>query len=129
MSSQLDRFLSAEHKRKIKDEEYFIRGKIVAICEAAMAGEIGVIAASRRLSALGLQLFDGRDEDFVPLDAIDSETDDLPVDNERLNWSADALERKDKEIAKAEALYKDDAFAACRKLIDRFGLKDSSEGG
>jgi hypothetical protein len=89
----------------MKNEEYYIRGKIVAICEATLAEELGIIAASRRLSALGLELFDRRHENFTTFDTVDSETDDLPVDKERKNWSAEALKRKDTEIAQAEALY------------------------
>lgn len=107
-----------EYYRKI--EEYYIRGKIVAICEAVLAEKIGIIAASRTLSALGLELFDGHDEDFSMFDAVDTETDHLPVDIERRNWSAEALKRKDAEIAEAEAFYKNDVIAACRKLIERF---------
>jgi hypothetical protein len=107
-----------EHYRKIED--YYIRGKIVAICEAALAEKIGIIAASRTLSALGLELFDGHDEDFRMFDAVDTETDHLPVDIERKNWSAEALQRKDTEIAEAEAFYKNDVLAACTKLIERF---------
>src|SRR2546421_9872453 len=102
-----------------KEEIAFIRGKIVIICEAMLREEIGVIAASRILKSLGYKLYDGfdsqNDEDFLTFVVIDSETDHLPVDFERKNWSAEALERKDKEIAEAEAFYKDDAFAACRK--------------
>ena len=104
----------------LKNEEYYLRGKIVAICEATVAEEIGIIAASRRLSALGLELFDGHHEDFVMFDAVDTETDHLPVDIERKNWDAEALKRKDAEIAKAEALYKINVIAACRTLIERF---------
>jgi hypothetical protein len=126
MKSQLDPFLAAERERKMKDEEYFVRGKIAAICEAVLAEEIGVIAASRRLSRLGLRLFDSHDEDFVMFDGIASETDHLPVDSERHNWSVEALERKDREIAEVEALYKDDANSACRNLIERFGMKEGS---
>ncbi len=107
-----------EYYRNI--EEYYLRGKIVAICEAVLAETIGIIAASRTLSALGLELFDRHDEDFIVFDAVDSETDHLPVDLERKNWSAEALKRKDAEIAEAEALYKNDVIAACRKLIERF---------
>jgi hypothetical protein len=106
----------------MKNEEYYVRGKIVAICEAALAEEIGIIAASRRLSVLGMELFEDGHEDFLTFDAVDSETDDLPVDTERKNWSAEALKRKDAEIAQAEALYKNDVIAACRKLIERFAI-------
>ncbi len=104
----------------MRNEQYYIWGKIVAICEAVLAEEIGIIAASRRLSALGMELFDGHDEDFIMFDAVDTETDHLPVDKERKNWSAEALKRKDAEIAEAEAFYKDEVFAACTKLIERF---------
>ena len=111
----------------MKNEEYYIQGKIVAICEAALAEEIGIIAASRRLSALGLKLFDGHDEDFIMFDAVDSETDHLPVDTERRNWDAEALKRKDAEIAEAETFYKNDVIAACRKLIERFAIYNKFE--
>jgi hypothetical protein len=110
-----------------KMEEYYLRGKIVAICEATLAEEIGIIAASRRLSALGSELFDGRHEDFIIFDAVDTETDHLPVDIERRNWSAEALKRKDVEIAKAEAFYKNDVIEACRKLIERFAIWNKFE--
>lgn len=110
----------------MRPEEYFIRGKIVAICQAVLAEEMGVIAASRRLSALGLQLFDGRDEAFETFDAIDSETEHLPVDIERRNWGALALKTKDKEIAECEARYKKDAFIACKKILERLNLNDGS---
>ena len=104
----------------MKNEDYYIRGKIVAICEATLAEEIGIIAASRRLSALGFELFDGRHEDFIMFDAVDTETDHLPVDKERKNWSEEALQRKDAEIAEAEDFHKDEVIAACRKLMKRF---------
>jgi hypothetical protein len=99
----------------------FVRGKIIAICEAILNEEIGVIAGSRILNRLEFELIDysvgkfDRDEDFIPFVAIDSETDHLPVNRERADWSAEALARKDKEIAESEALYRDSAFAALSK--------------
>ena len=70
--------------------EYYIRGKIVAICEAVLAEEIAIIAASRRLNGLGWQLFDDHDDDFNTFRAVDTETDHLPVDIERRNWDEEA---------------------------------------
>ena len=105
---------------KNQEHSIFIRGKVVAICEAMLREEIGIIASSGRLTGLGFELFDDHDEDFLTFVAIDSETDHLPVDFERQNWSVEALERKDKEIADYEANAKVDAFEACRKLIKRF---------
>ena len=110
---------------KTGDTEFsaFLRGKVVAVCEAILDEEISVIAGSRRLKGLGYELCGGHDEDFIAFVVINSETDHLPVDRERRNWSAEALERKDKEVAEAEAFYKGMAFEACRKLIERFDLK------
>jgi hypothetical protein len=34
MSGQLDRVLMAENELREKSREYFLRGKIVAVCEA-----------------------------------------------------------------------------------------------
>jgi hypothetical protein len=107
----------------------FVRGKIVAICQALLNEEIGIIAASRIIDGLEFELMQHgsryyhRDEDFVPFVAINSETDHLPVDRERSNWSSEALIRTDLEIANAEAKYKESAIEACKTLIDRFDLK------
>jgi hypothetical protein len=101
----------------------FMRGKIVAVCEAISGEELGITAGSRRSEGLGFELCGDHDEDFVTFVAIDSETGHLPVDWGRRDWAAEALERKDKEIAEAEAFYKDEALAACGRLIERFGLK------
>ena len=110
----------------------FVRGKIIAICEAMLNGEIGVIAGSRILNRLEFELLNyprgqfHRDEDFIPFVGIDSETDHLPVDRERENWSDEALARKDKQIADSEAHHKTSAFAACRKLIERFDVRNGT---
>jgi hypothetical protein len=105
-----------------EEHSAFIRGKIVAICEAILKEEIGIIAGSRWLKSLGYELCGDHDEDFLTFVAIDSETDHLPVDLERRNWSVDALERKDKEIAEYEASARDDALVACKVLIERFAV-------
>ena len=113
----------------IDERSAYLRGKIVAICEAILRQEMGAIPGSRILNKLELDLlhhatsgsFD-RDEEFVTFVAIDSETDHLPVDLERRNWSTEALERKDQEIAKAEQWAKELAFPACKKLIERFSI-------
>jgi len=110
----------------------FVRGKIVAVCQAILNEEMGVISGSRILNRLEFELIEcprgqfDRDNDFTPFVAIDSQTDHLPVDRERANWSAEALLRKDKEIAESEAFFKESAFAACRNLIARFDVKSGT---
>lgn len=112
-----------------EERSVYLRGKIVAICEAILREEMGAIPGARIIKNLGWELlhydnfgsFD-LDEDFIPFVAIDSETDHLPVDLERHNWSIEALERKDQEIAKAEQWAKELAFPACKILIERFRI-------
>lgn len=108
------------------NEQYpiFLRGKIVAVCEMVLREQIGVIAGSRQLVSLGSALCGEHDEDFIPFLAVDSETDHLPVDGERRNWSIESLERKDKEISDYEASARSEVFESCRKLISTFGFKD-----
>jgi hypothetical protein len=107
----------------------YFRGKVVAICEAILRGEMAAIPGSRILNRLEFDLLHhrafgsiDRDEDFIPFVVIDSETDALPVDLERDNWSSEALEQKDQEIAEAEQWAKGLAFPACKKLIERFRI-------
>lgn len=103
----------------------FLHGKIVAICEEILAGKIGIIAGSRSLVSLHFQLFEKDDSDFSVFRLIDSDTDHLPVDEERKNWSIKALERKDEEIKEHESFYEDMAFTACKELIERFEIKNN----
>src|ERR1044072_6602567 len=96
-----------------KEHSAFIRGKIVAICKLILNEDVGLIAGSRILCGLEYELFHREagwtqhEADFIPVVAINSETDPPPVDGERKNWSVEALQRKDEEIAKAEAFYKE----------------------
>lgn len=84
-----------------------------------IAGEIGVIEACRELSALRYSFGSEYEEHFLPFVGIDSETDDLPIGPVRREWSAEALARKDIEIARCEQLYRNPALDACHTLIER----------
>lgn len=101
----------------------FLRGKIVGICEAVICEEIGIIAAARRLWRLGIEL-GADDSNFEVFVAIDSETDHLPVDIERQNWSSEALQAKDAEILEYGKRYKSEVINACKNLINLLELKD-----
>ena len=106
----------------MRNNEHLIelRGKVVAVCESIIREEIGVIVGARKLTSLGFEMFGKHDEDFLQFAAIDSETDHLPVDNERKNWSLESLEQKDKEIEEYEIATKAEVFEACKILIKRF---------
>ncbi len=101
----------------------FIQGKIVGIAEAILNCEISIIVGSRKLNALRFSLDLDNDEDFSLFVLIDSDTDHLPIDWERQNWSVEALARKDVEIAECELFYKESVITACKKIIARFTIE------
>ena len=101
----------------------FIQGKVVGIAEAVISGDINIFVGSRKLNRLRIALDLATDEDFNLFVVIDSDTDHLPVDWERQNWSVEALARKDVEISECEMFYKESVIAACKKLITRFNIQ------
>jgi len=94
-----------------------VRVQILRIARQMLAGEVGIIAASRELGYLRHEVEPQLANVLVTFTAIDSETDALPVGDLRKEWSAEALERKDKEIAEAEDFYRDTAINAATELI------------
>jgi hypothetical protein len=97
------------------------RMMVVNIAQDFLDGRIGVIQASRQLSALRFAIAgDESDPDFLTFVGIESETEDLPVDQARQQWSPDALAAKDAEIVRCEALYREAAREAASHLVARF---------
>jgi hypothetical protein len=96
-----------------------IRVLVLRIARQLVAGEIGVIAASRELGYLHLrhEVEPQLANVLVTFTGIDSETDALPVGDVRKEWSPEALKRKDEEITEAEDFYRDSAINAATELI------------
>ena len=100
-----------------------VQDQIVDVCEAILHGDTGILFGTRQLCRLHYELFRQIDEDFVLFIGINSETDSLPIGDERQYWNEEVLIEKDKEIAEYEIRVKQDVFDACRKLIKRFSSK------
>lgn len=94
-----------------------IRVHILRIAKQLIAGQIGVIAASRKLGYLRHEVEPQLAKILLTFTGIDSETDALPVGEVRKEWSPDALQRKDKEIAEAEDFYRDSAIDAATEIV------------
>ena len=100
-----------------------VQDQIVDVCEAILHGDTGILFGTRQLCRLHYELFRQIDEDFVLFIGINSETDSLPIGDERQYWNEEVLIEKDKEITEYETRVKQDVFDACRKLIKRFSSK------
>ncbi len=90
----------------------------LAVAQDMLDGKKGVIEGARLLVNLRPGVTrDEFDPYFLPFVAIASETDGLPVGEERKLWADYALEKKDKEIRQAEDSFREEALTACRALI------------
>ncbi len=105
-----------------RDHILALQMDVVKACRAVIDGDVGVIAASRKLRDLHCQMFQDVDDDFRIFIGIESETDHLPVGDERQYWNAAVLSEKDKEIAEYEDKKMKVVIESCKKLIDRFAI-------
>lgn len=106
-----------KNERQIRD----VKGKAVETAKDMLEGRVGIIEGSRLMQKLLWQTEITEDDpDLLSFMAIDSETDDLPVGEERRHWSTQALRERDVEIRRCEALYRQTAIEACRRIIERW---------
>jgi hypothetical protein len=105
----LDRIYNLEEKRRLVDQ-------LLARANSFLAGQVGPIETARSLASF--QDIDKHlDEILVTFVAVDSETDALPLGEVRKLWNAEALRRKDIEIAEAESWCREMVSRACRDLV------------
>jgi hypothetical protein len=99
-----------------------VRATAAVLARRALNREMSAIAAARELAALRHRVAAGDDDsDFLVCVAIDSETDALPLGPVRQYWAADALAKKDADIAEAEVWAMEVGEAAFHNIARRFG--------
>jgi hypothetical protein len=97
------------------------KAEVISVASEMLDRRIGIIEGSRRLTQLrGYVTEDMDDDDFMIFVVIESETDDLPVGEERQYWATWVLPEYDKKILHAEEFYREHALEGCRKLLERF---------
>ena len=96
--------------------------KAVAVAEAILRGELGVLEGARQLASLGHDLVDDWrvDPDFLVVGVLDSQTDHLPVGKVRNLWDPASLAAKDTLIQRIESESRHDVEQACRNIVSRF---------
>jgi hypothetical protein len=107
----------------MKDKKYIRLTKVKTIetAKAILEEKVGVIEGARLMQGLLWQAEDSEEDgDLLVFIGIDSETDDLPVGEERQHWSEEALKEKDIEIRRCEKLYREAAREACARIIERW---------
>ena len=91
--------------------------ELVAVAKAVLEGELDLLEGVRKIVALRHESDDPEDEIFIPLRAIDSETDHFPAGSVRTHYAAEALERVDDEMRRYFADARSEILAACREIV------------
>ena len=100
----------------------------VEVARRMIVGDFGLIAGCRRLVRLSHIFVDDWcvDSDFVVFGAVESETDHLPLEDQRVHWDIAAYETKQQEVRHYEGEKRDQVLKACRSVIVRFGAPEPS---
>ena len=93
------------------------RQELVELANSMLCGGINLIEGVRRICALRFAIEDPENEVFLPLRAIESETDAFPLGAMRSNCSAEYLKRVDSEMESYLADARDDILQACREIV------------
>ena len=97
------------------------RREIGRIAAAMLSGAMSFIEGARTIWGLGHSAGLQDDADFNAFIVIESETDALPMGELRRMWNAEALEKLQPEIDRAEAWAREVGTSACERLVKRFG--------
>ena len=109
---------------RMSHEEYVAaqRRRVAELARDILAGDIDVLDGSAKIVSLRDELdIDRNDDDLMAFVVVDSETDTLPVGKEALNWSEDALARKQPVLERARSWAIDVVRQPCENLLARFG--------
>jgi len=104
-------------------EEYVAmqRRHVATIAQRILAKEVDIFDASWEIAGLRAELeIDLQDDDVMAFVLVVCETDALPVGVEALNWSEEALARKEPEVRRAREWAFNIVRQPCENLIARF---------
>jgi hypothetical protein len=97
------------------------RESIVVAARNMLAGNQTFIEGARLIFQLSFSAQLEQDPDILPFVGIASETDALPIGQERKLWNADALAKLQPEIDRLENWARDFGTPHCESLVGRFG--------
>jgi len=96
------------------------RSELVAVATAMLEDRVKLIEGARKICALRHQVGDPENEAFMPIRAIESETDHFPLGKMRDQCASDYLQRMDAEMNRYLADAREDILLACREIIRIF---------
>jgi hypothetical protein len=109
---------------RMSHDEYVAmqRRRVTGLAKQILSGDIDVLDGSSQMLRLCGEIdVDFNDEDVRAFILVESETEHLPIGAEALNWSDEALARKEPDLRRARAWATDIVREHCTNLISRFG--------
>ena len=94
---------------------------VVSIAKNVLSGTIHPIEGTREICRIAAGSEYWSNAVFLPLRAIESETDHIPLGEMRAHCAGEYLFRMDKELEKFLELANDDIIQACGNIIQTFG--------
>jgi len=92
------------------------RQRAKELAKAVLDGRTTILEAVRELVSLARTDAIATEADRTLIIVIESETDSLPIGEVRKLWAPDALQAKEPEIERAEALWKTEFLEACKRI-------------
>jgi hypothetical protein len=94
-----------------------VRAEILTLAKGLISGNLRIIAVERKMN----RFVDSVEPEIATLldvfAGINSETDALPIDDERALWNSEALEQEDLKIGMAEECWRERAATAAKLLV------------
>jgi len=95
--------------------------KAVRIARSILDGSTPLVLGCKQLVGPLAHLGVHRDEPFVAITGVDTETDEFPVlPSERAMWNKQRLAEKDAQLEAWLPEVRDSVMTACRAVIERF---------
>ena len=96
--------------------------QLADIARLVLGGEISVVEAVRAMSALRYRTGRPDDELFLPIIAIESDTDHFPLGAVREHYDATYMQRLDAELQAYLADVEEECMLLCKEIGSRAGL-------
>ena len=96
------------------------KNSIISTAFSIVNYDIDLIEGVRMICSFARNLDKDCQDLFIPLFGIDSDTDDLPIGENRIQYSKKYLQKKDEEMREYIPKIKETVFECCREIIDKF---------
>lgn len=96
------------------------RAELIAVANAMLDGKMDLIEGVRKICSLRFAVGDPDNDVFMPIRAIESETDHSPLGEMRSRCAPDYLRRMDAEMQRYLSDARQDILEACKEIIRIF---------